>query len=365
MSQNRIYFAVEQVGIAPDGSNTFTAVHGAQNLGFDTQFNLQPILQIGQLEIYDNIEGVPDVSVTIEKVLDGYPGVYLLATQGAASASLAGRSNAKAIIGVSYFPDTNDSANGAPLTQVSMSGMVISSLQYNFNTDGALTESTTLVGNNKVWRVAAPFTFSGQFTTNADVPVAIAGSGGVNQRQHVLFTPTVGTLDTNGQVSDPDCTILPRGLPGISSSGTNDKDSNGYYLCKVQSINVSTDLGRDQILNLGAKAPYFRYVQFPVDVTTDIEVISLSGDLVSATEQGVFAGNTNLQKESIRVAVKEGTRLNLGTNNKLSGVTVGGGGTDGANQTLTFSYRNQNSLTVTHWADPTVALRVAQGGVDN
>ncbi len=365
MANNRLYFAVEQVGFATLGATSYTAAHGVQSFGLTTTFNLEQVFELGQLAIYDNIENIPDIECTLEKVLDGYPLLYHLATQGAATADIAGRSTPKCMIGASFFPDNLVSSSGTPNTQIQMSGMVVSSVGYQFPVDGNFTESCTLVGQEKVWKISG-FTFNGAFVSNNDVPASIAGSGGVNRRQHMLFTPTTsgGNADVNGQLNDSNCTILPRNIPGISTSGTNNRDADGYYLAKVQNVSVNCDLGREQILNLGARSPYFRYVTFPVQVGCDIEVLSLSGDLVSATEAGVFSGS-NLQAQSIRIAVKEGTRINLGTQNKLQSVSVGGGSTGGENQTLTFSYQTFNDLTVTHWNDPTVSLRVNQGGVDN
>jgi hypothetical protein len=367
MANKRLHYGIMQVGFAPDGSTTFVEAHGVQSCGITTTFNLQQVFEMGQLEIYDNIENIPDIEVTMEKVLDGYCPLYLLATRGATASDIAGRSVAKSSVAMSLFPDTGSSANGTPNAQVTMSGMVISSVQYQFPVDGNFTESVTLVGNDKVWRTSA-FTFSGAFTTNADTPASSAGSGGVNQRQHFLFKPSAsaqtGTLDTNGQLVDGNVSVLPRNLPGISSSGINNKVGD-EFLCKVQSVSVSTDFGREDLLNLGAKTPYFRFVTFPVEVTCEIEVLSLSGDMVSATNAGVFAGGTNLQNQTIRVATKEGLRLNLGTKNKLQSVSMNGGDTGGGNQSMTFSYSTFNSLDVKHWADVTTALAPAQGGVDN
>jgi hypothetical protein len=138
--------------------------------------------------------------------------------------------------------------------------------------------------------------------------------------------------------------------------------ADGFYASKVQSISVSTDLGREQILQLGHKTPYHRFVTFPVEVTTEIEVISISGDGISATEAGIFGNGNNLQNQSIRVAVQEGTRLNMGTKNKLASVGMSAGDAGGGNQTLTFSYTTFNDLSVAHWNDPTTAIAPAQGG---
>ncbi len=363
----RIYWPVHQLGFAPDGSNTFTAAHGVQSVGTNTTFNLEQVFELGQLEIYENIEDRPSIEVTSQKVLDGYCPLYLLGTQNATAADLAGRSVVKTSAGLSIFPPDQSAASGTPKSSVIMSGLQVSSLTYTFNATSNFTEDITLVGNNKVWDITAPFVFSGAFN-NTDQPQSITGSGGVNRREDMLFDPTIiatgAGLDTNSHLADPNCTILPGGtfggIPGITSSGTNPGDSDGSRRVCVNQITVSVNLGREEIFCLGKKNPTCRFLTFPTEVTTDIEVVSCSGDLIDATEDGVAGNGDNVRYKSIRVAIREGLRLNLGTKNKLRSVSYGGGSTGGENVTVTYSYSNFNSLTVQHPADVTAALRVNQ-----
>ncbi len=369
MPQRRIYYPVHSVGFAQDGSNTFTEGHGVQSVGVNTNFNLEQVFELGQIAIYENIENIPDVEMTTEKVMDGYPPLYLLATKGSATTSLAGRSNQKCSVGVNFFSDLQDSSSGTPLSLMVCSGMVPSQFSYRIPVEGNATEQLTLIGNNKVWFVVPPFVFSGAFN-NQDFPVSIAGSGGVSRRENVLFSPTVtnapANLDVNGQLADPNCTILPGGgggLPGVTTSGTMPVNADGSYMVSLQNLNVSTNLNRDEIFQLGRKTPFFRFVNFPVEVTTEIEMISTSGDLVGATEAGYISAGSNLADKSIRVALKEGLRLNMGTKNKLASVSANGGDATGGNQSLTFTYTTFNDLSVAHWNDPSLGLAPSQGGI--
>lgn len=369
MPQRRIHFPCHQVGFATDGSNTYIEAHGVQSVGVNTSFNLEQVFELGQIQIYENIENTPNVEMTMEKVLDGYPPLYLLATKGSATATLAGRSNVKCAVALSIFSDLQDSSSGTPLSQVVCSGMVVSQFSYKFPVEGNFSESLTLVGNNKVWYVNTPFTFSGMFNTNADEPVSIAGSGGVNRRENLLIYPTVSNiptnLDANSQLIDPNCTILPggaAGIPGITTSGTIPFNSDGTLAVSIQNISVSTNLNRNEIFQLGRKIPFFRFVNFPVEVTTEIEIISTSGDMIGGTEAGVISAGSNLANKTIRIATKEGLRLNMGTKNKIASVTYNGGDSTGGNVSNTFTFTTFNDLTVTHWADPTSSLSVAQGG---
>lgn len=335
MGQKRIYYAVQQAGIAKCGENTFTAIHGLQSIGVTTRFNLEQVFEMSQVSIYENIENIPDVEVTLEKVLDGYPPIYMLATKGSAAPSLSGRSNARATVGLSIYSDVQDSASGTPLSQCTISGVYVSALNYTLNVQGNFTESVTLVGNNKVWNN----TFSATTFNNQDEPLAIAGSGGVNRREDLLL----------GQVAG--ASRLPTDIPGVSASGYLPfNTSTNEFAAHPQQITVQTNLGREQLFELGRRGPYHRYATFPVEVRCDIEIISTEGDKVSALEDAT----SNLTNQSIYLACREGTKIDLGSRNKLNSVTYGGAnaGQNGGNATVTYSYTNFNDLTVTHPADP-------------
>lgn len=363
MPQQRVWWAVEAVGFAALGSQSYTAGHGIQSAGVTTAFNLDPIQELGQSRIYENLEDIPNVEVTMEKYLDGYPLLYHLCTQGAASATLFGRANQRTNVAISIFPDTNDSASGAVVAQLDCSGMYVSSVSYQFPADGKFSENITLVGNNKIWKSPNQATFSGGFN-NQDQPLALTyGSGGHQRRQHMLFDFTgLSTTDANGQLNattSTKCTILPPDVAGISSSGTNNLvGGTTNYLCSIQSISTNVDLGRDALFELGHFAPYYRFMNVPVQVNTDIEIIAKSGDWVSATEAGVYSNNANTRQATIKLATRDGTFIDLGTRNRLSNISYGGNDTGGGNATITYSFLTTNDFTVTHPQDPTGGLAV-------
>lgn len=354
MADNRrIFYAMQQVGFAPDGTTNYIAAHGVQSVGITTTFNLEQVFELGQIAIYDNIEQIPDVEITMQKILDGRPLLYHLATQGSTSGTLVGRSSVKTSAALSIFSDVKTSASGTPITQVTMSGLVTSSLNYAFAVDGPFTESLTLVGNDKKW-ISGGFTFSGQFLDNADTPAS--GISAQFRRNLVFTVPGTGTTkDVNGQYIYL-TTILPTDIDGIASNGSNPPGTTGNS-AHIQSITISCDLGRDQIFELGRKAPYFRYVTFPIEVTTEITTIAINWDKISADEAGGNNGadvGSNLKFQSIRVYTDDGTFISCGTRNKLNSVSYGGGdaGGGGGNVTCTYRYTTFNDLTVLHPADP-------------
>jgi len=373
---NRIYFANQQVAFRRDGATTWYAAHGVQSVAVTTTFNLEQAFELGQLAIYENIEGVPDIEMTMSKVLDGYALLYHLVTNEAAGhghgPTLAGRSNAKVVAALGVWPDTQDSASGNPSQQMEASGMFCSAVSYNFPLEDNFSEDVTIVGNNKGWKAAgvataidcatpgwAMVTATGYFSGNDDAPYAetrgnTSGQyGGVNRRENLSFASS-SSSDAGGV----DYTHLPTELPGVDNNGWINPQAAANTV-HLQSITCSTDLGREELFELGTRQPYARVVTFPVEVTCDIEMLSLSGDMINAFADGCASSTDqctgiqdNLTNQSIRIATCEGTRLFLGDKNKLASVNYGGGDAGGGNVTVTYSYTTFNDFTVLHPADP-------------
>lgn len=369
MANYRIYYAVHQVAIKGDDEADWTfesgdVVHGVQNVSIDTNFDLQQVFELGQQAIYENIEELPDVTVTLNKVLDGYPLLYHLATQDATGGNtLAGRSTAKCMFGLGIWPDTNESCDGTdPPSILACSGMYVGSATYNFPLEDNFNEEITLVGNHKIWlkgddhltdvNATLPWdsiTMAGAFAGNNDEP---QGTGGVNRRQDLIF-------ETGSDATGVNSTVLPADVYGISSSGTNNKDANGDFSAHLSNITVSTDFNREEINELGRKGPYHRSVNFPIEVTCEIEVTSSSGDMVSAVEDGIYKTGTgfcdeggNLVNRVIRLATCEGTRIYLGNKNKLASVNYSGGDAGGGNVAVTYTFTTFNDFTILHSGDP-------------
>lgn len=377
MANKRLFYAIKQVALKQNAdTGNYAAgdvIYGAQDVSTSTNFNLTQIFELGQLEIYQSIEELPDVEVTISKVFDGKPLIWHLATRGDAgdpvtTPTLGGRSNAKCIIGLGLFPDTNDSATGTPVSVMECSGMFPRTLNYNFSIDGAFTESVTFVGNDKIFSTddaigassvvkarQNALTGAGYFTGAFS---SIDSPSGIERKENLNFATTVTGVDANGMIADPDCTILPTDIEGISDDGTNDLTNDARAV--IQSIAISTDLGREALNELGRRGPYHRYATFPTEVTCSIECLSQEGDGVSAVEEGIYntggsactANASNLLDSTIRVATCGGVVIYLGTKNRLSSVEFGGGTTDGGNDTNTYNFTNFNALTVMAEYDP-------------
>jgi len=359
MANNRIFYACQAIALAPNpDNNNFKELHGVQSVGINTSFNLEQVFELGQISIYENIEGLPDVELTIERVLDGYPLAYRLATKRSDGTdpgkTLVERTKNRCCAALAIYPDDKDTVSGAPPVQVYMSGMYVNSVSYTLPVDGNCTESVTLVGNHKVWdqsvnkftaALAFPkFTYSG----SGDIPRANqAGfiAGGVQRRENVLMASSIV----------PKALLESYGLSatGTATTGNNWDDALKVPKIHIQNITISTDLGREDILELGQKAPYYRAPNFPVEVTAEFEVISISGDFVYAYENGrpdyvgTVQEGTNTSEETISIVMQDGTTFELGNKNRLSSVTYGGGDAGGGNASMTFSYVTYNDFSIT------------------
>lgn len=369
-SNNRIFYACQAVAITNEGDDAPQAgdmVHGLQSVGVTTSFNLEQAFELGQIEIYENIEGTPDVEVTLEKVLDGYPLIYHMASTGIVgtpNSGLAARADVKCDLRLGIFDaasNNTSSADGGGAgvksgdaeVEVYCSGMFISSVSYTIPVDGNATESVTLVGNNKFWlrndqagnepkiNDAAVSGFDG---TDAPRGLGVEGaaSGGVQRREDVLLSGS----------------ILPSDIDGINGSGYgNGLNSLSEPIAHLQSFTCSVDLGREDINELGRKTPYFRPANFPVEVTSEIEAITISGDFVEANEfgdpglYGTTASGNNINDQSIFMLLRAGYGFDLGNKNKLSSVSYGGGDAGGGNVSCTYSYTNFNQLDVQAFLD--------------
>lgn len=338
--QNRIFYACQAVGLALNGDSTYTmtAVHGVQSVGINTTIQLEQVFELGQISIYQNLENIPDVEVTIEKYLDGYCPVYLLATQTAPTPSLTGRSGSRTTLGLSIYSDLQNSASGTPTAQCMCSGLYISQVAYSQTVQGEGTEQVTFVGNDKTWSTG----FTSPTFNNQDAPLAIAGSGGVQRRQDFKLGSSAS--------------IFPLDLPGVSNSGTIEQSATtGSFNTHLQSVKTSCNLGRDALYELGRRGVYYRYAQFPVEVRTEFEILSIEGDQLAVNQNAI----SNVNEQHIFLQWEEGLTIDLGVHNKLSSVTYGGGnaGRNGGNATDTFTYITFNDFTVRHPQDPNASLR--------
>jgi len=346
-NNNRIFYGsqVAQLQPATTGTNysSWYQPLGVQSVGFNSTYNTEQTFQLGAIDIYSIAENVPNVEVTINKVLDGTMPLYLMCMGGETGADSANLTNvndatqqrtkglgALANNTVNFrlgiYNDTKSYVNSTTEDWVLCSGMYLSSFTYTFPVDGNATEEVSLVGNNKKWKVnnAGIGTFTAVTPTGT---YAIAKR--LARRQYI---------DINGSV-------LPTGSGGLPT-GVSQVDLH------LQNVTISADLGRDEINELGSFAPYHRYATFPVEVTSEFEIIGTEGDFVQANDfifqSGCNVNYTNLVSHPIKIKVcgsgSSVLELGLGSGNQLTSVNYAGGDTGGGNVTITYSFRNYNDF---------------------
>ena len=331
---NRLFWAGEALSINttikdlgnPDAASS-NFVRGVQSVGLSTTFNLDQVFQLGQLSLYEDVEDIPDIEITVERVLNDDSSLYILSGATSGLTLTANQNDLQCDLYFSLYPDTQDNADdGDPVAQAHCSGMYVSSMAWTFPTDGNITESFTFVGNGKKWAAAG-----GTQIDHTEALPTVEASAKVWRRQQVELT-SVPTMVQNACGANP----------------------------KVQSASISIDLGREAINQLGKKLPYYRYVTYPVEVTCELEVLvhdagSASSGLADGSDAVPDpAGGTNVSKDHIvftGTGRESGTGKDkvwsLGSNNKVTGISWGGGSVGGENATLTFSYRNFNEFTYT------------------
>lgn len=330
MARNdRIFYACQAVAIVKTGNAPAAAniARGLQSVGMNSNFSLDQIFEIGQLEIYENVEDVADIEVSLEKVIDGESLLYTLASNGLAKTDLVAAVKNRSDVYLSIFDDAQSNATGQARNVCWNSGCYISNVSYTYNVDGNATESLGFVGNDRFWNSVAGGTGSDPLTQFGTITNGEFGSD----------------EPASGVVRRTDIDLTNSTLPDLVKSQEGDlaNDPVGHGNYHLQSVSVSADFGQENLLELGRFGPYAKFVSFPIEVSCEFEVIATSGDLKSVS--GI---NKNLVDQTILLKDDAGTVLDLSDKNKLSSISYSGGDAGGGNSNVTYSYTNFNSLLV-------------------
>ena len=329
MPNYRITYASNALAIKADGETVWTPIHGVQTAVVNTNFTQEQVYELGQLEPYENLETLPNIEVQVERVLDGEALLYHISTQNAPTNALIAKSKEKCDVAISIYNEEVEQSEGVPISTVICSGMYINSLTYNFPVNGNFTEQINYVGNDKVWA----------YTGAGLVSIASGVFGGdepvdtVKRRQHVIMGASASG------------SVWPTEIQGISASGFNEytgEDLNAH----IQDVSISINLGREDLLELGRRKPYYRYATTPVQVQTTIAVTTggnTPGDNINADSE-----RDNLTNQRIVIYLTDGTVFDLGTKNKLSTVAFNAAPAGQSTPANTqYTYTNFNIFTVT------------------
>jgi len=355
MPNNRIYYASQAVQLRPtnsEGSAFGYWYHplAVQSVGMTTNYTTEQTFQLGTVEIYDNVETIPEVQVTINRVIDSTAPLYLMCMGGSAgipgadSKTLVSLSNNRVHFRLGIYGDDQQYISGGAQSSVLCSGMYLSSFNYTFPVDGNATEEVTLVGNSKLWNTGnIPGIQNNNFAVGTIFsPGSNVGGLDPSQNSGILRRQYLNVLGS----------VLPTGSGGIRTP------NNQPILPHVQNITLSADLGRESINQLGKFGPYCRYATFPIEVTSEFEIIAQDGDGVDVKDfkDDVFCGTLkkNLTNKTIKIAVCDDNQTNdnnvmmfdLGDKNTLTSINYTGGDTGGGNATISYSFRNFNNFSI-------------------
>ena len=426
MTNRRTFYALEQVAIkdnaaaptnsvAPLNSREYASglfscdsidevaglwevPRGMQSAAMSTNFNRETVFQLGQVELYEYSERQPDVEVTLEKIIDGTKPLWFMLTDPLFTDLVGKTAFYRSDIILSIYSDTKFRADtAAPLSTVLASGMYLSTVTYTFPVDGAVTESVSMVGNDKKWAnfdssvpgetvsVYPPALTPPTNATPVGVPSGVFGHEPLGGKQELaggdggFGVLVVGSGVQRREEVDIRRSVLPSDIPGItvalgSGVSTTQLEQKGYISAgcsgavdsagnaltqlvadantsgvieHLQSITITADIGRDDIFELGSKRPFTKYVTFPVEVTTAIEVVTSQGDLIDATSE-VDCGPDSTAQNTIIVRTCDGMQVDAGDSNVLTTVDVGGGEAGGDNMTVTYNFSSFNALNISH-----------------
>jgi len=337
-SNHRIHYGCHSIQIKPRTKNqehiNWYIPAGVQEINLNTSFNLDNLFELGQIDIYDQLEGIPIVEVDISKIFDGTPSVYSMTMCGGISGisyvndkNLIELSNNQADFQLGIWSDQVSSTTGEANFWAYCSGMYVKGIEYNFDVNNLFTEKISLIGHAKIWNQDSPME---DLNTTTDPYWSDLGSQAFSAANRSFFS-----------LEYPN-TILPTGFGGINTSLSN---------IHIQNINISADFGRNSLLELGKFSPYHAEIDFPVEITTEISIIGTDGDYVQSSEYYNCQNKDKTPEFPIRLCVcSNGCSiagpgkfiLDLGQKNKLSSVEYSGGATDGDNVIITYQFKTYN-----------------------
>ena len=288
MSNNRVFYACHAVSI--DGA----FVRGAQSVGMNTTFDLEPIFQLGQLKKIDTVTLTPQVEITVSRVLENSTPVLSGTFEEIFE-------SAEHEICVSIGDDTAPLLT-SPSSNIFCTGAGVTGVTYSFPVDGTFTEEITYLGDSKQ--------VGGCAATATEIE------------------------DGNDQIV-PTRQYYESGAPSLVTGAGN-----------LTNVSISTSPGREFMYKLGNYKSFHSYVNTPAEVTVEFEVTATGTDNIGWVEANACAGPTGsaFNSEDISISIC-GTTFTM-EKCKLSNITYGGGDTGGGNATINFTYTTFNSITI-------------------
>jgi hypothetical protein len=347
MASNRVYYAVQRATLCPAAGSTnntaFTTAGFVSNLiqsvGITTSLEYEQLFELGRLQIFENVEGLPSIEVTLERAIGVYSGANSTTldafTEDGTLWNICANSSPGGAKEKNQFTNaagrqfnvnmtTADDNSSNVVGSVSATGMYLSNYSLNFAVEGPATESVTLVGNSCEWGsglIRKPSKAGYLNDVQGSTDGHDGSASGIIQRKHV----TGGSVGTGG----------------------------------LQSLSFTVSFDREDLLTLGSKYPYFKATSFPVETSLELEYIAgKNSSGFNFTESDCNVG-ANIEDADIEAGNRT---FHFGDMN-WTGTSKSGGDAGGGNQTITQSYVGYNQYNVsvnTAWTN-TVNVCEADG----
>jgi len=124
----------------------------------------------------------------------------------------------------------------------------------------------------------------------------------------------------------------------------------------VTNVSISTDFGREAMYKLGSFDPYFRFANFPFEVSVEFTVANTGIDETDVVLTGVTATSDGSlpAKQTITVTCNNSDGGLAGSHGyvfkatgcRLSSISQDGGDTGGGNASTTYGYTTYNDLVI-------------------
>jgi len=317
MSNKRIFYATQAVLLGTAGSalSASNVVKGVQSVGVNTSVGKRAIKDLGKPDPIAILEDKPTVEVSLERIIASTSDIIFPSSGGdlLADATHASEYDILLLVG-EESKEQIDTQSATTQAELSLSYLQISSVSYEFNVSGPVSESITFTGHNKDWSTTRTFSSTGE--------LGFRHSANVSKREDYSVSSSV----------------IPSEVQGA-----------------LQSVSISFDLSRRRIGDLGTRQGMssasevnkYKLLDLPVEITTTFKTIVAAKD---------FTGNINAQSFSntpssaqIQVVLNaDGSDItfDVGSENFLEDVSRSGGDSDGGNVEASYTYKNYNTFSI-------------------
>lgn len=265
----RVYYAIQAVAADPVDNDdirlgTKLKLQGLQSIDIQTDLDNEPVKQFGSLALYGEVPTEQSIKISLSKIIDNKPPLYLMLTQGT-TADSSGKNiyelgNRKTDIYFGIWKDTSNFASGVSIETLYCSGMSITNIEYKFSIDD-FTENIELEGHHRTWDIPPLPAQNPQDGEKIVTPELVCNDCIVPQSEYIK--PDNVVVATRYSL-DMENSIFPTGEGGIYGSLED---------IRILSIDIQCSIDRQKIITLGKFSPYSNPIIYPTTVECVIETL--------------------------------------------------------------------------------------------